>query len=704
MDKEKLLETIKEGFTTLDLDLKYKDSAISNLDLWLTDPIYKEYIPQIEYMVEAKKWDLLLDSFYQVIPFGTGGRRGMVGVGPNRINGITIALSAQGHSQYLVNKYKQEAKTRGVVIAYDVRKFLKKGIYDDDRVNPVKDLSCKDLALIAARVYTANDIKVYLFPSFASTPELSFTVRFKHAVAGDMISASHNPPEFNGKKVVDEHGGQLIPPFDEELVDVVVNEVKEIKTMDIKEAEEQGLLEYLTEKEHEEYLKAASVASIGPYRDAKVLFSSFHGTAFTSAYEVMKRAGYDIHLDEASSIPDPTFPTLMFNIPNPEVVEAYTNLMPNADKINADLIIVADPDGDRIGLMSKEKHGWQFYTGNEIMLLATAYLLEELKGNNKLKTSNVVAKTAVTTNFITALASSYGVEIIPDLLVGIKYVADVMNKLENEGRIDDFLIGSEESHGAIVGSYIRDKDTACVAILITELASREKAKGITLGQYIDTLYDKYGYYRNYLTEIRLPGAMGMSKMELIQKNLRDEPPKSFAGLEIKEIFDFWKGEPFVSETDKVSRNVLIMRFKVYEPFGSVQVTIRPSGTEPKTKMYFEIGTLPNENTPLEKEKELAEELLQRLEKDVMKYCYKIIGIDFPDRGFLLFTQLTAVDKMKYFEIEDELALVKDILGKEERIKRMGEILAFLGSDPILKVDKAFKAKYNMGIKEYLKLD
>jgi phosphoglucomutase/phosphomannomutase len=703
MDKTALLDSISIGFKTLNVADKFKEEALKNIELWLSDPIYKEYIPQIEYLTEAKKWDLLLDSFYQVIPFGTGGRRGMVGIGPNRINGITITMSAQGHSQYLLQKYGAESATRGVVIAYDVRKFLKKGIFDDNRPNPVRELSCEDLAKMAAEVYAGNGIKVFLFKALASTPELSFTVRDLKALAGDMISASHNPPEFNGKKVVDEHGGQLIPPHDEELVNVVVNEVSVIKRFLLTEAEAEGLVSYLSEKEHEQYLNAASQIGLNDFRSARILYSSFHGTSHTSAYEVLKRKGFDVILDEQSSKPDPTFPSLMFNIPNPEVIEAYKNLMPNADKINADIIIVADPDGDRIGLMSKEGNDWRFYTGNEIMVLATAYLLEEKKKQGSLKSSNVIVKTAVTTNFLKVLAKQYDVQIVPDLLVGIKYVADIMNKLESEGRIADFLIGGEESHGSVSGNYIRDKDTSVPAVLVSELASREKDKGSTLGEYLDSLYDKFGYYRNYLTEIRLPGAEGMSKMALIQEDLRSNPPKAMGDFEIAEQLDFWKGDPFLSETDKVSRNVIILRFKPLAPFDSIQVTIRPSGTEPKTKMYFEIGMVPNEKSLLEEEKQQADDFLKELEKAVLKYCYKIIGIDFPDRGFLLFWQLAATEKMHYFEIEPEIEELIKETDKSIREQKLNELLEFLGSNPVEKVDKAFIAKNGKGIREYLNL-
>lgn len=703
MEKSELLKAIEKGFTNLTLDYKYKKSALENIELWLTEEIYKEYIPQIEYLVEANKWDLLLDSFYQVIPFGTGGRRGLVGIGPNRINAITIEMSAMGHSKYLLKKYKEEAKSRGVVINFDVRQFLKEGVYDDNRPNPVKNLSCKDLAIKAACVYAFNGIKVYMYDSYATTPELSYLVRLKNAVAGDMISASHNPPEYNGKKVIDETGGQLIPPFDEELVDIVVNEVNTINRMDYNEAITKGLIVKLNENDHKEYINAAAGNSISDYRGAKILFSPFHGTASTSVYPVLKKLGFDCVMDKDSSTFDPKFSSIMFNIPNPEVIEAYNNLIPNANNIYADIIITADPDGDRIGLMSKERDTWRFYNGNEIFSLVTSHLLFEYEKKNKLKKSNVIIKTTVTTNFIKALADNYGVNIDGEYLVGIKYIANAVNKLEKENRIDDFLIGGEESHGSFYGNYIRDKDTCCPAILISELASRLKAEGKTIGEYLDEQYDKYGYYVNYLTEIRLPGADGMSKMAKIQEHLRSVKPSSFGNYKVIEFHDYQSGEPFLSETDKVSRNVIRINFETNNEFRNLQVVIRPSGTEPKTKIYFEVGLYPNDNTILEIEKAKGKEIIDELEKLILKYCYKIIGIDFPDRGFLLFQQLDAINKMLYFKIEPQ---IEDLINEEDKIereKKLFELLSFLGSNPIEKVDRAFKAKNNKGIKQYLNI-
>ena len=220
-----IIEQVRAGFKTLDVSVEHQIEALKWLEIWLADDIFRDYVPQIKYLIESEKWDFLLDAFYQVIPFGTGGRRGLVGIGLNRINPWTIQASAQGHAQYLISQYGEEAKERGVVLAYDVRKYTQKGVYDDSLANPVMDLDGPELAKAAAEVYAANSIKVYVFDGARSTPELSFVIRHLNAVSGDMFSASHNLPTDNGKKVYDQFGGQLIPPYDQILVDEVTNDV-----------------------------------------------------------------------------------------------------------------------------------------------------------------------------------------------------------------------------------------------------------------------------------------------------------------------------------------------------------------------------------------------------------------------------------------------------------------------------------------------
>ncbi len=704
MTTQSKLLTIKEGFSTLKIEQVYKDSALVNIERWLTGEEFTEYIPQIDYLIESRKWDLLLDCFYQVVPFGTGGRRGPVGIGPNRINMWTIQTSAQGHSQYLLKQFGDEAKERGVIIAYDVRAYLNETEYDNNRPNPVYGLDCKTLAIKASEVYVANGIYVRIFSEITPTPELSFMVRELNAVSGIMISASHNPPDHNGQKVINETGGQLVPPFDQNLVDVVVNEVKQIQVVNYELARRDNLIIDITKEQHEKYIEATKKISLNSnYRGIKILFSPLHGTSAHTIPQILSGMGFDCILDKASSVPDPRFSTVMFNIPNPEVIESFSNIIPQAEGVGAEIILSADPDADRIGLMSRELDKWRFYTGNEIAILITKYVLSELKENGKLLPSNTLVKTVVTTNMISVLAKHYGVKIESDLLVGFKYIAEVMDNLEVSGKISDFLLGMEESHGYTAGNYIREKDASVPAILISELASKLKMQNMTLGEYLDNIYQEYGYFLNYLTEIRLPGAEGMSSIAKIQSTIREQKPLKFGAFDVKSIIDRWEGGDFLSPTDKESRNVLIINFEPGDSLHQLQVVVRPSGTEPKLKVYIEIGAKPDSSKTLDDLKLLSQDYKDKLEKAVLTYMYSIIGINFPERGFLLFWQLPAQSKMKYFEIEPEIANLKLITDLTERKQKLDKLLAFLGADPVVKVDKAFRARYETGILEYLDL-
>lgn len=704
MTTEEKLSLIKEGFTTLKVEQVYKDKALTNIEKWLTGKEFVEYLPQIDYLVEIGNWDLLLDCFYQVVPFGTGGRRGPVGIGPNRINVWTIQTSAQGHSQYLLKQFPEDAKERGVVIAYDVRAYLNEAEYDNSRLNPVQGLDCKTLAMRAAEVYAANGIKVKIFKDITPTPELSFMVRELNALSGIMISASHNPPDHNGQKVINETGGQLVPPYDQNLVDTVVNEVDQVLLTEFEQSRVDGLIVDVTDSQHRRYIEEAKAISLNKnYRGVKILYSPLHGTSVHTMPAILTELGFDCVLDQPSSVPDPRFSTVMFNIPNPEVVQSFENIIPQADGVGAEIIISADPDADRVGLMSREKDKWRFFTGNEIGILITKYMLSELKDAKKLLPTNLLVKTVVTTNMISVLADNYGIKIEPNLLVGFKYIAEIMDNLEVSGKISDFLLGMEESHGYTAGNYIREKDASVAAILLAELASKLKDKGETLGQYLDRIYEENGYFLNYLTEIRLPGAEGMSAIAKIQSHLREQKPDLFGGFKVERYTDRWEGDQFLSETDKDSRNLLIMNFETGNALHQLQVIVRPSGTEPKLKVYFEIGVKPDNSKTLEELKSLAEEVKNQIEKDVLTYMYKIIGIDFPERGFLLFWQLPAQDKMKYFEVEPEIEKLKSIENADERKEKLEELLRFLGSNPIQKVNKAFKEKYKQGILKFLDL-
>ena len=705
MNTNTLIAKAKDGFSSLEVSEKYIDSALKWLEVWLTDDAFDEYVPQIQYLIEKGRWNFLLDSFYQVIPFGTGGRRGLVGIGPNRINTWTIQASAQGHSQYLIKAFGEAAKRQGVVLTYDVRKYTQKGIYDDSLPNPVMDLDGKRLAVAAAEVYAANHIHVYLYDAARSTPQLSFTIRHLNAVSGDMFSASHNLPTDNGKKVYDQYGGQLIPPDDQNLVDEVTQNVTEIKRIDFDRARAQGLAEFIGKDVDGAYHAAVCQVSLSGERRLKIVYSPLHGTGLTSVYPVFKKLGFDVSLDPATSNESGEFENVTFHIPNPEVVESFDHSLPFAEKMAADILINTDPDADRIGVMLKHNGAWRFLNGNEIGIILTHYAITKYRSAHRLNSDNVIIKTDVTTSLIQKIAEENKVQCIGDLLVGFKYIGNLMNKIETEGKMDHFILGTEESHGYLIGNYARDKDAAGAAVWIAEHAAELKKKNKTLLDDLAEIYARYGYCHNYLTEIRLLGARGMEQILHIMNHLRDNQIDAFGNFKVRNRIDRREGEPqpHLSRTDTSARNVLIYHMQNSPDTTGMRVTVRPSGTEPKIKMYFEVFGKPFRLENFDSQKDKIINIRENLEKTFMLYCYQLLEVDFPDRGFLLFWQLPLEDKLKYFEIEDEITRLKGVADKTQRKEKLFKQLQFLGANPIEKVNKAFQAKYQMGILEYLGL-
>jgi len=696
LDKEALYEKAREGILSVNLNDKYKNSALENLASWIRQEEFSDYLPQIAYWIENQKWNLLIDSFFQIIPFGTGGRRGLVGIGTNRINKWTIQNSAQGHSQYLLKKHP-DAKERGIVITYGVRVFLDGHDYDPATPNPVLGLTAKELAFVAAEVYTANGIRVHIAEDYKATPELSFMIRHLKAIGGAMIDASHNAPTDCGKKIYDSKGGQLIPPFDQELTDEVTKNVAEVATIPFKEAEKEGLIRFISRSESESYYAAVADLSLSKARELKIVYAPLHGPGLNSVYPILRKAGFEVTLDPLTSNLSGKFENVKFNIPNPEVEQSFENSLPFAVQEEADIILSTDPDADRIGIIAKSGDSWKYFTGNEIGIMLTGFVIEKQKKQN-----GIIIKTEVTSGLIEKIAKENNVTCIGNLLVGFKYIGEEMNKLEDAGRINDFLLGCEESHGYIAGNYARDKDAAIAALWLAELAAEQKTRDKTLADYLNDIYCHYGYFKNYLTEIRIPGADGLEKIQKIQGYLRNQAPKNFGAYTVISTHDHFSGESFLSETDKSSRDVLVFHLETPTK-QNVKITARPSGTEPKIKFYFEISTEPCKNDELSLVIEQSDILCKAIEKEFLNYCYKIIGVDFPDRGYLLFWQLPLNKKLQYFEIEDKLSELDKIDNLEEKRNQLASLLSFLGSDPIEKIDNAFRARFGKSVREHLNI-
>jgi phosphoglucomutase len=535
-----VLQQVVQGFSGLSVAYDTQQTAMRHLKQWLAETPFVPYRPQLTWLIAQQRWSLLLDSFYRVLPFGTGGRRGPVGLGPNRFNAWTLASSVQGHVLYLRERYPQQ--DIAVVIAYDVRVFNDlRGLYAHDLPNPLLGMTSRDFAQVAAGVYTANGVRVYMLPEHAttymSTPELSFAVRYLHATAGLNISASHNHPDDNGGKFYNDRGAQEVPPNDEAMANQV-ERVSHIDRLDFAAAKATGLITWVTPAVHEAYVALNMAQSLHPEaRQAHVVFTPLHGTANTTVGTVLRQAGFQVDLVAAQAVPDGTFPAVPYRAPNPEVPESMQQGMELAREVGADAVFACDPDADRLGVCSRTADGiFRFLTGNEIAVLATHFKLEQLKNHGRLPQRPLVIKTEVTTELLRPITEAFDGVLVGDLLVGFKYHANVLDHLERHGSfgalrgtVQDFVIAVEESHGLLVTPEIRDKDAAGAALLLAELAALQRTKGGTLLDYLDDLYMRYGYYANLGTSMVMTGAEGTVQIQAIQQGLRQQPLRSLAG-------------------------------------------------------------------------------------------------------------------------------------------------------------------------------
>jgi len=552
---------------------KLSTEAFENLSKWLGEPQYSDFRNEIVHLIDAGKWDELNDSFYTLIPFGTGGRRGPVGVGPNRINRRTIGESTQGLSKY-IGRLGEEATERGVVIAYDTRHYS------------------REFAEETARVLAGNGIKAYLFDGFRPTPELSFAVRYLNAQAGVVISASHNPPSDNGYKVYWDDGGQIVSPHDAEIIAEVKN-VTEIRRMDFDRARELHLFEEIGEEIDNAFFDAVLAQSLTSNRDVKILYSPLHGTGVKTVVPVLKKAGFnDLHILDEQASPDPDFSNVPDRKPNPEEKKALDLLMQRAAEMGVDIAFATDPDADRLGcaIPVPTPDGtiqWQKLTGNQVACMLCRFILSQLRAQNRMPEHAVVVRTIVTTEALDAIAADFGAEIVNHLLVGFKYIGEVIHKLP-EGK--QFVFGAEESLGYLSGTYARDKDAAVAALILAELAATLKAEGRRVIDYLNDIYRSYGYYSETLGGIYLYGQQGSEQIKHIMSELRTNTPAEIAGRKVERITDrqtlrelnLLTGEER-GGVEGIPGNVLLLHLD-----GGARIGVRPSGTEPKAKFYVSI--------------------------------------------------------------------------------------------------------------------
>ncbi len=645
-----LLTQAAEGLRSVPTDDKLKEQAIKHLRHWLTDAEFAGYRPQLEWLIAQKNWPGLLDRFYQILPFGTGGRRGPVGIGPNRMNLWTLGASVQGHCEYLKQRFPGKPLT--VALAFDVRRFedLRKS-YNPDLPNPVLHLTSKDFAQHAAGIYAANGVTPVILPPgstrYLATPELSFVIRQLRADGGLNISASHNPPDDNGGKFYDERGGQPVPPDDQIMADLV-DQVSQIKTRQFAEALRAGKVRLLDEAPHMAYIDLVckqSLVSPPRFDEITVVFTPLHGVGSMTAMEALTSRGFRVRPVEEQMKPDGLFPNVT-GTPNPEVPASMDRAVKLAQSINADLVLSTDPDADRLGGMvpagpqgtglGGEATGtdWRYLTGNEIAALLTLFKLTKLREEGRLPRSPIVIKTEVTSSLVTRIARHFKAQVVENLLVGFKYIGDVLWHLEQSGAYedvrgtpDDFVIGVEESHGILVTPHIRDKDAAGGALLLAELALDCKRQGRTVVSYLEDMYRQFGYVHTELANLAMSGIEGKQQMARMLDLLRADPPREIGGLAVTSFEDLRDEQgrlgPTKGATDFASRNVLIFRMGE-----QARLVLRPSGTEPKAKAYIEVTTRPG--TDVHAAETQTRQLAKRLSADFLATALGRIGLKPPE--------------------------------------------------------------------------
>lgn len=532
-------------------------SMNERIEQWKKPPFDHTTISAVKALEKHPK--NLEDAFYTEIAFGTGGMRGVMGPGTNRINQYTLGKASQGVANYL-NKTKPNS-TAKIVIAYDCRN------------------NSKAFAQAVANVFTANEIDAYLFSSLRPTPVLSFAVRYLNANAGIVLTASHNPPEYNGYKVYNQHGGQIVPPEDE----AIMQHINALTYEDIRWETNEKHLFSIDKEIDEAYTKTIideSFLTAHERKNTKVLFTSLHGTAIMNLPAVLKEAGYEqTFLVEEQSLPDGNFPTV--KSPNPEEREAFTLALEQAKSINADIVLGTDPDADRIGIGVKDvNNNWKLLNGNELMVVLTRFVLEQEKNH----TNGFIASTVVSTPLMSILAEAFKVECKLGL-TGFKWIGKMIHDFPEK----KFLCGGEESYGFLYGNNVRDKDAISAALLACDLQSSLKNNGSSIYEYLIDTYEEHGCYFEELISITKKGKEGAQEIASLLLSLRNNPPKSLGGIEVASLDDFDQKITIHADGSKTQLDfpkANVLRFNLID--GS-KIAVRPSGTEPKIKYYFSVN-------------------------------------------------------------------------------------------------------------------
>jgi phosphomannomutase len=580
-------------------------SAVENIRSWLTEPYLAEYAQQVAEHLAAGKYQQLEDVFWTVIPFGTGGRRGkLYPIGCNAINDRTIGESAQGLADYVKEQVKN--KPLSCAIAYDTRH------------------RSRDFAELCSEIMAAAGYTVYFLDGYRSTPELSFTVRYKKCDCGIMITASHNPPTDNAVKVYWSTGGQLLPPHDADSI-ARMQSVTKIKRIAFAEAMAAGKIVYCQEEVDKKFIAAVLEQSQPGPRDLKIIYSPLHGVGASAVMPVLKEAGFkDVELFSLHADPNPDFPNVPNNVANPENAAVFDVIIDRAKQTGAELILATDPDCDRLGCAVPKTLAadapWGTLTGNQTGSLLVDFLLSEKKNAGKLTPEHYVVKTLVTTELIRRIAEHYGAKSAGNLLVGFKYIGGEMDARGPE----NFVLGAEESYGFLVGDHARDKDAAVASMLVAELAAKLKTEGKTLAEKLDELFLRHGCHTEGQINVQMPGEKGMDDMQALMAKFRAAPPQSLGGLALVRMRDYQNGviltpdgkkQPLTGElASQYPGDMVILDLE-----GGSYVAARPSGTEPKVKFYLFAYGSPEKSFDIEAVKNLQAERMKKMGQELRKY-------------------------------------------------------------------------------------
>lgn len=541
-------------------------------EFWLEDPYFDQETKE-ELKAIAQNETEIEDRFYKELEFGTGGLRGVIGAGTNRMNVYTIRKATQGLANYIV---KQHGEEKGVAIAYDSR-FMSPEFADE-----------------AALCLAANGIRAYVFDALRPTPELSFALRKLGCISGIVITASHNPPEYNGYKVYWEDGAQITAPKDKEIITEVKNVTgfEQVKTIAKEDAVVAGLYQVIGKEIDDAYMEELKKQIIHPEviremaEDITIVYSPFHGTGNVPVRRILKELGFKkVYVVEEQELPDPKFTTLEY--PNPEDPKAFTLALKLAKEKKADIVLATDPDADRLGIYALDQKSGEYmpFTGNMSGMLIAEYILRERTLTNTMPQNPALVKTIVTTNMADVIAKEYGVDLI-EVLTGFKYIGEQIKFFEQSGK-HQYVFGLEESYGCLAGTHARDKDAVVAVMCLCEVAAWCKKQGRTVWDQMLLLYEKYGYYTEDLYTVTLKGIDGAKQIAKIMDSLRANPPKKFGDLNVLAVRDYQSGVVCDAQTGKESTtNLPVSNVLYFDLTEDSWCCARPSGTEPKIKFYM----------------------------------------------------------------------------------------------------------------------